>query len=90
MHRRVRVVISSTAFLASLAVGGLLLLSWPLVTVLASVGFFGQLLSLFVVWLVLVLGGLVWSRAQENSCECPDDGFENPACVWPGRKREDR
>lgn len=90
MHRRVRVVLSSTAFLASLAVGGLFLLSWPLVTVLASVGSFGQLLSLFVVWLALVLGGFVWSRAQDNSRECQGEGSGNPACVWPARNREDR
>lgn len=90
MHRRAREILSSTAFLASLAVGGLFLLSWPLVTVLASVGSLGQLLSLFVVWLALVLGGLVWACAQENSRDCPGEGSENPACIWPSRKREDR
>lgn len=90
MHRRAREILSSSAFLASLAVVGLFLLSWPMVTVLASIDSFGQLLSLFIIWLALVVGGFVWSRAQENSRECPREGSENPACVWPARKREGR
>jgi len=90
MHRRAREVMSSVVFLALLAVVGLLLLSWPIVTVLASIGSFGQLLSLFIVWLALVLGGLIWACAQDASRECPGEGSGNPACVRPARQREDR
>lgn len=90
MHRRARKVLSSSVFLALLAVVGLLLLSWPMVTVLASIDSFGQLLSLFIIWLALVLGGFAWSRAQETGRECPDDGTGNPACDQPAREREGR
>lgn len=90
MRRRVRGIVSSSVFLASLAVVGLLLLSWPMVTVLASIDSFGQLLSLFIVWLALVVGGFVWSRAQETGRDCPGGEAGNPACAWPARKRESR
>jgi len=90
MHRRTREVLSSAVFLALLAAAGLLLLSWPMVTVLASIGSFGQLLSLFIIWLALVLGAFAWSRAQETGRDCPGDGAGNPACAWPARKRENR
>jgi len=83
-------VMSSAVFLALLAVVGLLLLSWPMVTVLASIGPFGQLLSLFMVWLALVLGCFVWSRAQISGRECPDDASENRACALPARNRQVR
>lgn len=91
MHRRAREVMSSAVFLALLAVVGLLLLSWPMVTVLASLGSFGQLLSLFIAWLVLVLGCFVWSRAQEGGRECPDDASDNTrVCDAPARNRQGR
>jgi len=90
MHRRTQEVLSSTVFLALLAAVGLLLLSWPMVTALASIGSFGQLLSLFIIWLALVLGGFAWSRAQDTGRECPDDGTGNPACALPEREREGR
>jgi hypothetical protein len=61
-----------------------------MVTVLASIGSFGQLLSLFIVWVVLVLGGLIWARAQESGRECQDDASENRACALPARNRQGR
>lgn len=90
MHRRTREVLSSAVFLALLAAVGLLLLSWPIVTGLASIGSFGQLLSLFIIWLSLVLGGFVWSRAQEADRERPCDGAGNPGCALSEREREGR
>ncbi|MFP5223676.1 MAG: hypothetical protein ACLGSA_15400 [Acidobacteriota bacterium] len=90
MHRRAREILSSNAFLASLAVCGLLLLSWPLVSVLASIGSFGQLLSLFIIWLALVLGGFAWSAVQGGRGERPRDGSGNLACTWPAKKGASR
>lgn len=81
MLRPLRNVLSSSRFLLCLAVLGLILFSWPLVTVLAVVGPFGQLLSLFGVWLVLGLGALIWSLLHPE----PKDPGEarSPACAWP-------
>lgn len=90
MHRRAREILSSNSFLASLAVCGLLLLSWPLVSVLAAIGSFGQLLSLFIIWLVLVLGGFAWSAAQSGRSERSRDGSGNLACTWPAKQGKSR
>jgi len=82
---RFRRFFASGAFLFLLAGSGLLLLTWPLVTLLQSGGPSGQFYGLFAVWGALILGAFAWAKSQAvpkgDGCGDDADG-QADSCAW--------